>query len=131
MGETRGNVLLIVEHHPPLRILLHEWLADVFKGCRCLVAGSGQEALHMVAAERPCVVVLDIGRSNLDGIELLRTIKSAAPAIPVVVLSNYDAQAYLIHALREGARAYVPKLRMYSELPPILAKLLGRTRADP
>lgn len=128
MGERRGSVLLIVEDHPPLRILLHEWLADVFKGCRCLVVGSGQEALRMVAAERPCAVVLDIG---LHGIELLKTIRSAAPAIPVVVLSNYDAQAYLGDTLREGARAYVPKLHMYTELPPILAELLRGTRAGP
>lgn len=131
MGETQGNVLLIVEDHPLLRILLHEWLTGLFGGCRCLVAGSGQEALHLVAAERPGAVVLDIGLPDLNGIELLKRIKSASPAIPVVVLSNYDAQAYLHDALRVGARACVPKLHMYAELPPILAELLDGNIADP
>jgi len=133
MAETRGKVLLIVENHPPLRGLLYDWLARTFDGCRCVVAGSGEEALHLMAAERPRVVVLDIGLPDGGGIEVLKRIKSAAPATPVVMLSNYDGEAYLSEALREGARAYIQKFRMYTDLLPVLTELLEEpgTEAEP
>jgi DNA-binding NarL/FixJ family response regulator len=140
MGKAKveDDLLLIVEDHAPLRTLLGEWLSRAIKGWRCASAENAEQAMHLIATARPRAVLLDIGLPDMNGIELLKRIKSAAPATTVVMLSSYDAKLYEPEARRHGASAYVHKDRMRADLLPVLSRLLGgesrppgRTRRDP
>jgi len=72
-------------------------------------ASDGAEAVAMVAEKKPNVVLMDIRMPNMDGIEATRHIKDKYPSISVIVLTMYDNDAYVIDAVRAGARGYLLK----------------------
>lgn len=72
-------------------------------------AGSARQALDMVRALAPDVVVMDIGMPDGNGIEATAQIKRIAPRIAVVILSVYDDIQYVEAALDAGASGYFLK----------------------
>lgn len=72
-------------------------------------AGSGSEALEMVAREQPDILLMDIGLKDINGLELTGIIKKRHPATKVLILSMYDNQEYVSSSLRMGASGYVLK----------------------
>jgi DNA-binding NarL/FixJ family response regulator len=77
-----------------------------------LVAGEaedGRQAVAMTEQLKPDVVVMDIGMPQLNGIEACLQIRQAHPEIEVVMLSMHSDEAYVLRALKAGARAYLLK----------------------
>ncbi|AEF23921.1 response regulator [Pseudomonas fulva] len=72
-------------------------------------AGSGSEALELVAREQPDILLMDIGLKDINGLELTGIIKKRHPATKVLILSMYDNQEYVSSSLRMGASGYVLK----------------------
>lgn len=72
-------------------------------------AGDGAEAVALVEAHRPDVLVVDLVLPGLDGIEATRRARAASPETAVVVLSMHDHEAYVARAVEAGASAYVLK----------------------
>jgi len=72
-------------------------------------ANEGREAVELVAKHHPDVAVLDIGMTQLNGIEATRQIVSTEPATQVVILSMHADEGYVLKALKAGARAYILK----------------------
>ncbi len=72
-------------------------------------AASGAEAVEMVAALEPDLVLMDINMDPMNGIEATRRITAAVPATVVVLLSTYDADDLPADARDCGAAAYVHK----------------------
>ncbi|GAA2372945.1 response regulator [Dactylosporangium salmoneum] len=124
MTRTR---ILIVDDEPQLlralRINLQARQYDV------VTAGDGTTALRAAADQHPDVVVLDLGLPDLDGIEVLRTLRAWTP-VPVVVLSGRLGSSEKVAALDAGADDYVTKPFSVDEL---LARLraVSRRRAEP
>ena len=85
------------------------------------VAGTGAEALDMVARGHPDVVILDLGLPDMDGLDVLRGIRGWNP-VPVVVLSARTNGEEKVDALDAGADDYVTK-------PFDMSELLARVRA--
>ncbi len=73
------------------------------------VALSGQEALAMLEAERPDVMVLDLRMPGLDGLEVLRRVKKAYPEIEVIILTGHGSEQDEQEARRLGAFDYLRK----------------------
>jgi DNA-binding NarL/FixJ family response regulator len=100
--------ILIVDDHEVVRC-----------GLKSLVAGtdievvaeaeSGDEAVRMVAARKPDVVLMDIRMPGGDGLTALGRIKLDHPEMPVLVLSTYDNPTYVARAVALGAAGYVLK----------------------
>lgn len=72
-------------------------------------AVDGAEAVKKAAALKPDIVLMDLKMPNLDGIEATRRIVAEHPGIKVLVLSTFDADSYVLQALRAGASGYVLK----------------------
>jgi DNA-binding NarL/FixJ family response regulator len=72
-------------------------------------ASDGADVIKRAAALKPDVVLMDLKMPNVDGIEATRTIASEHPEIKVLVLTTFDADSYVLQALRAGASGYVLK----------------------
>jgi two-component system KDP operon response regulator KdpE len=111
--------VLVVDDEPPIRKLLRMGLATV--NYQILEAPNAKTALAQLA-ENPDLVILDLGLPDMDGHELLRTIRSRNESVPIVVLSSRGDEAGKVRALDYGADDYVTK-------PFGMDELLARLRA--
>jgi two-component system KDP operon response regulator KdpE len=111
--------VLIVDDEPPIRKLLRMGLST--QGYRVIEAADGNAALDLVR-EKPDLIILDLGLPDMQGLELLRTIRSRNENVPIVVLSSRDDEVAKVQALDFGADDYVTK-------PFGMDELLARIRA--
>ncbi len=72
-------------------------------------AGSGTEALDLIAAVEPDVVLMDVRMPTMDGIEATRLLKSEHPSVGVIALSSHEDQEIVRGMLVAGASGYVLK----------------------
>lgn len=89
------------------------------RGYAVVTATNGQQALDRCATVDPAAVILDLGLPDLDGLEVLRRIRSWTD-VPVIVLTAEGADDRKVRALDDGADDYVTK--PYST-PELLARL--------
>lgn len=73
------------------------------------VAHDGVEAVALVAATKPDVVLMDIKMPRMNGVDATRKIRSQFPAARVLILTTYDADEWVIDAIRAGASGYLLK----------------------
>jgi two-component system KDP operon response regulator KdpE len=111
--------VLVIDDEPPIRKLLRMGLTS--QGYDIIEAGNGKAALELMR-EAPDLVILDLGLPDIQGHELLRTIRSRNESVPVVVLSSRGDEAGKVQALDLGADDYVTK-------PFGIDELLARMRA--
>jgi two-component system KDP operon response regulator KdpE len=111
--------VLVVDDEPPIRKLLRMGLST--QGYRVLEASNGKTALDMLA-ESPDLVILDLGLPDVQGLDLLRTIRARNERVPIVVLSSRGDESAKVQALDLGADDYVTK-------PFGTEELLARMRA--
>ncbi|MBJ6727664.1 sigma-54-dependent transcriptional regulator [Geomesophilobacter sediminis] len=99
--------VLFVEDEPDLRerirIVLELYVQNV------LTAGNGRDGVELFQRERPDVVVSDIMMPVMDGLELSRQIRAAAPEIPIILSTAFTETAYLLKAIELGVSAYLRK----------------------
>jgi DNA-binding NarL/FixJ family response regulator len=72
-------------------------------------AGTVEDAVRLIAAERPDVVLLDVHMPGGGGVEVIRRVAETAPAQRFLALSVSDAAEDVIAVIRAGARGYVTK----------------------
>ena len=72
-------------------------------------ASDGREAVALTKSLKPDVVIMDIGMSNLNGIEAARQMTQERPDLAVMILSMHSDESYVLRALRAGARGYLLK----------------------
>jgi len=111
--------ILVIDDEPPIRKLLRMGLNT--QGYEVLEAPSGKTGLELLA-QNPDLVILDLGLPDVDGLELLRTIRGRKEGVPIVVLSSRGDEAGKVQALDLGADDYVTK-------PFGMDELLARMRA--
>ena len=107
MNSRQRPSMLVVDDDSGSSGLLRE--VFVQEGYEVVVASSGAEALRL-AAERPFDIVLsDVQMPDIDGIEVLRRLRSIAPDLSVILVTAYGTIETAIRALHEGAIDYVRK----------------------
>jgi len=103
-----------------IRIILADDHQVVRKGLKALLsaepdfqiigeAGDGLEALNQVEEFHPDVLVLDLMMAGINGLEVTRQIHKKGLGTGVVILSMHSNEAYVLEALRSGAKAYILK----------------------
>jgi two-component system, NarL family, response regulator NreC len=108
--------IIIADDHPFMRTGLRHVLEEHPEFRVVGEAADGREAVQMVGEENPDVAILDIGMPNLNGIEAARQICASAPRVAIIVLSMHSDEAYVLRALKAGARAYLLKQSAESDL---------------
>ncbi|HXH46085.1 MAG TPA: response regulator transcription factor [Bradyrhizobium sp.] len=111
--------VLVIDDEPPIRKLLRMGLTT--QGYDILEASNGKMALEKLA-EEPALIILDLGLPDVQGHELLRTIRTRNEGVPIVVLSSRGDEAGKVQALDLGADDYLTK-------PFGMEELLARLRA--
>jgi len=112
--------VLVIDDEPPIRKLLRVGLSA--HGYEILEAANGKMALAALSQQAPDLVILDLGLPDMQGHELLRTMRVRNDSVPIVVLSSRDDEAGKVQALDSGADDYVTK-------PFGMDELLARMRA--
>lgn len=113
------HTVLVIDDEPPIRRLLRLTLEP--HGYRVFEADSGQLGLQEAAAQRPDVIVLDLGLPDMEGLAVLKRLREWSQT-PVLVLSVRDREADKVAALDNGADDYLTK-------PFGTEELLARMRA--
>src|SRR5262244_3506929 len=72
-------------------------------------AGNGQEAINLVRANRPSVVLMDLRMPVLDGVAATRRLRAEQPECRVIVLTTFDDDENVFEGLRAGAVGYLLK----------------------
>jgi two-component system, OmpR family, KDP operon response regulator KdpE len=119
--------LLVVEDDERIRMALIRALRD--RGHAVSSVGTALAGLQQAVAERPDLVVLDLGLPDLDGGELLRMLR-AVSAVPVIVATARDDDGSVVAALDAGADDYVVKPFSAGQLEARIRAVLRRA-ADP
>jgi two-component system response regulator MprA len=112
--------VLVVDDEPAVRDSLSRTLR--FEGYDVSVAGDGEVALTLVAAETPDVVLLDVMMPRLGGLETCRRLRADGQFVPVLMLTARDGVGDRVAGLDAGADDYLVK-------PFALQELLARLRA--
>jgi two-component system, NtrC family, nitrogen regulation response regulator NtrX len=99
--------ILIVDDEPSILQSLSGILSD--EGFDVLTAANGYEALKMIEAESPDLVLLDIWMPGLDGIETLKEIKKHNPHIQVVIITGHGNVETAVKAAKTGAFDLIEK----------------------
>ena len=101
--------VLIVDDHPMMR----QGLAQLIDHEPDLIASSeadtAAQALNLIAARRPDLVLADISLPDKNGLELLKDIQVFHPGLPVLMVSMHDETIYAERVLRAGGRGYIMK----------------------
>lgn len=85
--------------------------AFTYEGFEVSVAMDGEEALELVKSEKPDLILTDTMMPKIDGLELLKKLKSKAATkkIPVIVMSNLANEEDVQAALKAGAVRHISK----------------------
>jgi CheY-like chemotaxis protein len=102
-------------------------LARMLRGCCNVLSAvsTGSEAVEAVIRFRPDVLVVDLMMSDLDGLEVCRRVKLAAPETDVVIVTAFDDASVENVALRDGAAAFVPKHDITQALVATIQRILA------
>ena len=111
--------ILVVEDAEPVRRVLRTTLAA--EGYTVLDAGNGEEALSVLRASPPDIILLDMNMPGMDGLEICREVRRHSD-VPIVMLTVRSAERDKVLALDAGADDYVVK-------PFGMQELLARIRA--
>lgn len=106
-------LVLVVEDDLPVRNLMTTTLKT--RDYRCLTAKNGAEALLLASSHNPEAVFLDLGLPDMDGVDVIRNIRSWSN-MPIIVISARSEDSDKIQALDAGADDYLTKPFSVEEL---------------
>ncbi len=121
------NRVLLVDDNRKFLSMLQEFLGD-YDGIEVVgAAGSAQEALGLINATNPSILIVDLWMPDMNGLDLTHEIKARWPGLPTVVLTLFDSPRHRQAAFDAGADAFVGKARLDSELMPAIQYALGKS----
>jgi len=128
MAEHRGSIL-VVDDEPRMAQLLAEYLIE--HGYRVVVAHSGVEALTKLDLEKPSVILLDVRMPGMDGVEVLRRIRSFDRQVGILMISANDDVELAKQTIEMGAFDYTIKPVDFAYLSRAVERMMAQVPAAP
>ncbi len=117
--------VLIIEDEPSIRNFISTVLTA--NGYDTILAAQGSEALSMISSHCPDLIILDLGLPDMDGLDILRDVRSWSN-LPVIVVSARTHEHDKVEALDLGADDYIEKPFGTSELLARIRTAIRHTR---
>ena len=109
--------VLLIDDHPLILSALQSVIEGMGNDVTVVGVGSARAARETLQADAEFdLVLLDLHLGDADGFDLLTELRSAYPAVPVVVVSASDRASDVIRAIDSGAMGFVPKKSSHGEL---------------
>jgi len=122
---TEKARIVIVDDHPIVRHGVSRLLNREEDLCVTGEAENSAEALQLLEAELPDLVLVDLVLDGESGIDLIEEIRRRWPSLPVLVVSMHDAPDYLERVLKSGAQGFVNKKESIQRLSDAIRRVLS------
>lgn len=126
---STDNHIWVVDDERSIRWVLekaltqHDWQVDAFE--------SAEQMLDQLDAEVPDVIITDIRMPGIDGLELLSTVKSSHPDLPVIVMTAHSDLDSAVSSIQSGAFEYLPKPFEVDEAIAVVRRALQESKRSP
>lgn len=120
-GDGR-RVILVVDDHAGNREVLQCFLS--WRGYMVLEATNGQEAVELVAADNPDLVIMDLAMPVMDGFTAAKILRQTTQ-VPIIAYTAFDTPDHRAHAHLIGFNRFLPKPVSFDVLASMLDQLLG------
>lgn len=99
-------------------------------GMTVLYAADSTQALEAIRSQSPDLVVTDLQMPGMDGLDLIREIRTSTPGIPIIVMTASGSEETALEALSRGAASYVPKKSLAENLLETVEGVLEATQVN-
>ena len=123
--ETQRLKILVIDDHEVVRCGVKHILKEVFPLIHVGEAGTGREGIAAVQQEPWDLAIVDMSLPDQSGLDLLCSLHSTAPQLPLMVLSLHPEEQYAVRAFRAGAVAYLTKQTAPEELARAVKQVLS------
>jgi len=120
---SESNHILVVDDSPTQLRQIQAVLENEDFNVR--TACNGTTALESIRSELPTLIITDLQMPEMDGFQLIATLRQTAPSVPIVVTTSQGTEEIVARALRHGASSYVPKRDIHSELIPVVRQVMS------
>jgi two-component system, NarL family, invasion response regulator UvrY len=117
--------ILIADDHPLIRNGLKQMLSEEEDMRVISEAENGRKIFELLEQNDYDLLILDLNLPDINGIEVLKKLKSAKPYLRVLVLSAYLEERYAMICLKEGAAGYINKMAANEQLVIAIRKVLS------
>ncbi len=102
----KQKILIVDDEHSVCSVLSRRLATE---GYLCTVARTGREALDQLYKDEFSLIITDIKMPGMDGIELLRNVRTSNPNVPVIIMTGFSEIQTAVEAMRMGAHDIVMK----------------------
>ena len=125
MSTVKGRILIADDEHEMAQLLGHLMHRE---GLTPLLAKDGAEALQLIRAGDPDVLLADFRMPDMDGMELMRKAKDLDPGLPVILITAFAEVRGAVEALRAGAHDYLAKPFEHQQVIRVVLRALNERR---
>ncbi|UWQ89610.1 sigma-54 dependent transcriptional regulator [Aliisedimentitalea scapharcae] len=120
--------ILVVDDERDIRELVSDILED--EGYATRKAGNSDECMAEITSEPPALLILDIWLkdSQMDGIDILKTVKRDYPEVPVVIISGHGNIEIAVAAIKQGAYDFIEKPFNIDQLMVVIRRAMETSR---
>ena len=120
--------ILIVDDERDIRELISDILKD--EGFATRLAANSDECMAEINAAQPSLMILDIWLkdSNMDGIDILKTVKRDNPDVPIIIISGHGNIEIAVAAIKQGAYDFIEKPFNIDQLTVVIARAMETSR---
>ena len=102
-----ARTALVIDDEPQIRRVVRHALAEDF--ARILEAESGSKGIDLAAAERPALIVLDLGLPDMDGTEVYARLRVEDPMLPVIFATGHGDRRAILDGLADTRARFLQK----------------------
>lgn len=92
-------------------------------------ANSLEQAIRQTSSLQPDLVLLDVNLKNSSGLKVIPILRQDFPQLGIIVVTQYDLEAYRQEALRAGADDFIPKKYLCARLMPAIRRVASERAA--